>query len=108
MATEAEICKAIQSRQRIVYDCVGDHPPGEREGHPHIVFQTKKGYIMVHIWKTGGVQKNPGAELPDWRSYHLSDIVLLRTEGDFAPRTHSTFKPFNPQAAMYATTICSV
>ena len=103
MATEAEMCKAVQSRQRIVYDCEGDHPSGEREGHPHIVFRTKNGHVMVHIWKTGGVQKNPDSKLPGWGSYHLSDIVLLRTDGDFTPDDS-----FNPQAPMYATTICSV
>ena len=103
MATEAEMCKAIQSRQRIVYDCEGDHPSGEREGHPHIIFRANTGNILVHVWKTRGVQKDPGGKLPGWRLYHLSDIVLSGTDGNFTPEDS-----FKPQSPMYPTVICSV
>ena len=104
MATEQEICQVIQSRQQMVYTCQGEnHVAGERYGNPHILFQTKNGHIMVHIWKIGGVRTDTTKELPDWRAYHLKDIVLLNCNGNFSPES-----TFNPDAKIYATTMCSV
>ena len=101
---ESKLCQAIQARQQIIYTCTGgDHVPGEREGNPHIIHRTKNGYVMIHIWKMGGVSTDSSAPLPDWRSYHLSDIKLLSVGDQF-----DIEDTFNPDSKMYADTICSV
>ena len=102
MATEQEICEAIQSRKQIVYTCTGGHhAAGEREGNPHIVYNAKSGRTIVSIWKTGGVQTKPDGVLPGWRSYGLDDIQLLRCDGNFTPQPD-----FNPER--YYETLCRV
>lgn len=107
MATEKnEICKAIQSQKQIVYTCIGEkHVAGDREGNPHILYQSKNGHVLVHIWKTGGVQTDPSGVLPGWRSYHLSDIQLSQVGDSF-----ETEESFNIHGKPYrnATIICSV
>ena len=101
---ESKLCQAIQARQQIIYTCTGDnHVPGEREGNPHIIYRTKNEHVMIHIWQTGGVSTDPGGPLPGWRSYHLSDIKLLRIGDQF-----DIEDTFNPDSKMYADTICSV
>lgn len=112
MATEQEICTFIKNRQSIVYlyEKAG-RAIGERTGAPHIIYRTTRSRsVIVEIWKTGGVQTNPGLEIPGGRSYSLANIVILRVNGNFQPQKTKLEggSYFNPAAGMYADTICSV
>ncbi len=106
MATEQEMCQAVKAKQKIVYIYnKEDYAEDEREGDPHIVYWTVNGHLLVDIYQTGGVQTDPSRELPRWKTYHLSDIVLVDTKDGFG-----TAGDYDPQCGKYskATIICSI
>lgn len=93
MTTEQEICRAIREHRRIIYTYDRpDRAQGRREGNPHIVFYTKNGHLLVHMWKIGGVSTDPHAPLPDWRSYYLDNLTVVEIQ-EVRFDVESTFKP---------------
>lgn len=116
MATEQEMCDVINNKKSIVYtykgkDCAVGEREGEREGDPHILFRTtKSGSVIVQIWKTGEVKTDKSRKLPSLSNYRLSNITIVRENGDFTPQEtqQQGGNVFNLEASMYDQTICSV
>lgn len=104
MTAETELRRAIQGRRKIVYTYDReDQAQGEREGEPHVLFFTKNGHLMVHIWKTGGVQTDETKPLPAWRQYRLERLSVVEVQEE----TFEAQDTFTSLAG-YAGIICHV
>ena len=99
------LCEAIHNRRAITYTYDPPEPgyaKGSRFGQPHAVFQASNGNMLVHIYKTGGVQTDPSIILPDWQTYKVRYLQIVDGMG----KQFSLAPNYNPHSRMYRQAIC--
>ena len=78
MDIQAEICRAIQSKNTIQFLYKGNSAHGNRIVEPHMIALNAAGHLSLSAWFLHGVsESNRG---PGWRGYlvaYISNVIVL-------------------------------
>ncbi|MFA6184841.1 MAG: hypothetical protein WCT51_02740 [Candidatus Shapirobacteria bacterium] len=106
------IIQAIETQKPIVFEYNKEGKiQGERKGNPHAIFIfTKKSgeqSTKIHIVQTDGVSDTTPPNFPDFRTFDIEDLSLIKIledEESFVP----FYEKYNPESEMYKDVIAKI
>ncbi len=75
MATVEELCEAMENRRELAVSTQA----GERIVHPHAVYRSTKGNILLECWQVSGASTS--GEVPGWKRLPIDQITSSRPTG---------------------------
>ena len=74
--SQAILCSAISSLNRVQFYYTGDAAPGYRTVEPHMVAYNSTDHLVLSAWFLGGASESQEGQW--WREYLLSEICNVR------------------------------
>jgi hypothetical protein len=103
VSVEETLCRAIQHRLVVSLEYAKDPPGSVRRCHPHVVYESSTGKILVDVFQVDGYTSS--GPLPAWRPLEVGLIRRVTVRDETFPLAPG-YNPGNRQR--YVRFICRI